>query len=399
VERPFKIDRSQLYHFPWTLTDNPGGWIEVTDICNMKCPGCFRHTLSGHRSLQELKEEVIQLSHMTNCSRISIAGGEPLLYPDILEMVAFISGRKLKPIILSNGELLTEPLVKELRRAGLHQFYFHVDSNQNRKDWQNGSELNLNELRQHYADLVNSSSRIKCGFLTTVTRSSLGSIPDVLDWFYKHPGKVIHMAFIAFRAIPIRPEYVYRVNGREIDPGILPNTSRQTDQIDITTEDMYAVIRRRFPNLRPSAYLGGTGCKDSYKFLIINSIGSRQGLFGSVGARTIALQQKFTHLLSSHYSDTVPRTGREIFMLAPFDSKVRKALLEYIRRTFRHPGMLFQKVGVQSLVLQQPFEFINGNMNLCDGCINMMIHQGQLIHSCQLDEYRMMGGELSISLN
>ena len=56
-----ELNRKHLYEFPWTKKDNPGGWIEVTDICNMECPGCFRHTMSGHRSLDDIKKEVIRL--------------------------------------------------------------------------------------------------------------------------------------------------------------------------------------------------------------------------------------------------------------------------------------------------------------------------------------------------
>ena len=365
----------------------------------MECPGCFRHTLSGHRSLDDMKKEVIRLKELTNCSRISIAGGEPLLYPHIVELVRFISSMRLKPIILTNGELLTVELINDLRKAGLYQFYFHVDSNQNRKAWLHKSELELNTLRQYYIDLVNAHSRIKSGFLTTVSRTSLDSINDILQWFYKNPGKVIHMAFIAFRGIPLLNEYRYLVNGKETDPAVLPNTIDQMDQIDITIKEMYAIIKQQFPRLAPSAYLKGTTSPDTYKFLIINSISSNDELYGSIGPKVVRLQQRISHLLSSSYSDTLPRTGREVFFMSFIDKEVRRALARYLRAILVKPVKLFRRMAVQGLVLQQPFEIINGKMNLCDGCINMMIFNDELINSCRLDEYRMLGGELTLMKN
>ena len=50
-----------LYRFPWSKTDNPGAWIEVTDECDLDCPGCYRHRLEGHRPLDELKQDVLAL--------------------------------------------------------------------------------------------------------------------------------------------------------------------------------------------------------------------------------------------------------------------------------------------------------------------------------------------------
>lgn len=33
------FNREKLLRFPWSMTDNPGGWVEVTDECDISCPG------------------------------------------------------------------------------------------------------------------------------------------------------------------------------------------------------------------------------------------------------------------------------------------------------------------------------------------------------------------------
>ena len=82
----------------------------------------------------------------TDC--ISIAGGDPLLYPDIISLVKEIKSRGLKPIINTNGKALTRELLKELKKAGVYGFTFHVDSKQGRPgEWKGKNELELNELR------------------------------------------------------------------------------------------------------------------------------------------------------------------------------------------------------------------------------------------------------------
>ena len=52
-------DRKHMYKVPWSTTDNQGGWIEVTDQCDLKCPGCYRKSIENHRPLKIIKKEII----------------------------------------------------------------------------------------------------------------------------------------------------------------------------------------------------------------------------------------------------------------------------------------------------------------------------------------------------
>src|SRR5512143_3185360 len=164
------LKRSELYRLPWSRVDNPGGWIEPTDVCDLACPGCFRRRMTGHRPLAEIEAEIVELSSLVNSDRIAIGGGEPLLYPQIDELVAFVARRGLKPMILSNGTHLTVERARELKAAGLHTLYLHVDSGQARPGWKGISEAAMNPLRQRYADLLAEVGGIPCGFNVTVTR-------------------------------------------------------------------------------------------------------------------------------------------------------------------------------------------------------------------------------------
>lgn len=64
---------------PWTIHDNPGGWVEITYKCNLFCLGSFRHRLEGHRKLEDVKKDILLCQNLTNCVRMAVAGGEPLL--------------------------------------------------------------------------------------------------------------------------------------------------------------------------------------------------------------------------------------------------------------------------------------------------------------------------------
>lgn len=393
-----KLERERLYRFPWSKTDNPGAWVEVTDECNLVCPGCFRHRLEGHRPLAEVKQDILECQKRLNCDRIAISGGEPLLYPDIIEVVEFITRHGMKPMLLTNGELLTKELAGQFKTAGLKQVYFHVDSGQRRPGWEGKTEGELNELRQKFADVLRSVGGIQCGYNVTVFRSTLKDVPDIMEWCRKNIHKVHHLSLIAFRGLPINKDITYFTNTGPVDlSDKIDNISEDSSSINLTTEDIFDIIKHHYPGSYPSAYLNGTAAPESYKFLILLNLGSRSNIYGVVGAKTVEMVQVFHHLFTGRYCAIMnnPRPGKKLFLLSMFDREVRKSFGNFIKDTFRNPLRFFNRIYVQCINLQQPLEVLDGQINLCDGCINLMMHEGKMINSCRLDEYRICGSPLT----
>jgi pyruvate-formate lyase-activating enzyme len=386
-------DRQKMYLFPWTKTNNPGAWIEVTDICNLACPGCFRrNNFEGHRPLAEIQKEIHQCIELTNCSRISISGGEPFLYPEITEVVESITSLGIKCIILSNGEFLTEDLIAEFSKAGLHQFFFHVDSGQNRPGWIHKTESEMNQLRQQYVDMVHRSGKIQSGFNMTIRHSNLHEVPDIVRWYRANIDRVSHLSLIAFRGVPKGLANLLHAGGQKIDPGTLPDAIEPEEEINITSVDILEKLRAELDYMYPSAYLKGTTKPETFKLITVNNIGSRKQIYGAVGEKTMKMYQEFYLKFFHKYDSNVPQFGKLIFFMALFDKEIRKALKNFSKAVAKNPSRLFEKIFVQSLVIQQPFEVIDGELNLCDGCMNLMPFKGEMINSCRLDEYRLLGG-------
>ena len=392
------INREKLYRFPWSKTDNPGGWIEVTDICDLHCPGCYRHQIEGHRKIETIKNEIDDLVKLTNCDSIAIAGGEPLGYPDLNEVIRYISAKKIKPMVYTNGVLLTSEMVTDLKKAGLSKIHFHIDSAQERPGWSGKDETGLNELRKHYADMLYKTRTIQCGYHITVTRSNIRFIPDVLKWGMSNIDRVHHISFLAFRAICKNPAYYLVANGKFIDPEEAYTGNPEPDDVSITTEEMYNYILSVNQDLRPAAYLNGTTVHETNKFLIIVNAGSKTNHYGVVGSKTLETAQVFYHLFKGRYFAFLenPRPGKKLFLLSLLDNEVRGSFINYLKVSLKNPLRFFDRLYLQSIHLQQPIEQIGDTINLCDDCVNMMVYKGRLVNSCRLDEYRMFGGPINI---
>ena len=175
------LDKGQLYRLPWSMNDNPIAWLEVTDICNIYCEGCYRQHMTGHKPLEQVKEEILFFKKWRNPDNVSIAGGEPLIHPQILDIVAFIREQGIKPVILTNGVALTPEYLAELKKAGLAGFTMHVDSHQSRPKWKGKTEAGLNELRQYLTDMVVPVKGVYLVFNATVYPSTYHEIPDILN--------------------------------------------------------------------------------------------------------------------------------------------------------------------------------------------------------------------------
>jgi pyruvate-formate lyase-activating enzyme len=391
------IDRRKLYRFPWSKSDNAGGWVEVTDECTFSCPGCYRQKIEGHRPLDAVKQDILDCRKMTNCDGMAIAGGEPLIYPQIIDVVEFMSKLKIKPTLLSNGEKLTPALAKELKKAGLGKIHLHIDSAQKRPGWEERTEVELNELRQYYADLLWKTGRIQCGFHVTVFRKTLPYLPEITEWCKKNIQKVQHISFIAFRTLPLTGDIEYFAGGQKIDLGAIGYVPQDPEEITITAQEMLERIKDRAIDFEPAAYLNGSANVETFKYLTAIYVGSPQMIYGVLGAKTVELVQVFYHFFKGRYLSFLrsPVVGKKLFFLAMFDPQLRRTLKNYVRACLRNPLHLVAKIQSQSIHLHQPNELLGGQVNLCDSCLNMMAYQGKLINSCRLDEYRMFGTALT----
>lgn len=394
------LEKRDLYRFPWSMNDNPIAWLEVTDICDLHCEGCYRQRLEGHKPLEEIKEEIRFFKRWRNPDNVSIAGGEPLLHPEILDIVAFIAENGIKPIMLTNGVTLTPELLKELKLAGLVGFTMHIDSHQGRPGWRGKDEGEHNALRQHYADMVAAEGGLIIVFNSTVYPSTFHQIPDVVRWGQQNIDRVQGLVFITYRTLDTDKSVALDGEGRAVDASRLGYSSEGFDETFVTSPEVYQIIKDGFPEYEPSGYLGGTLRHDSFKWLTGAVMGSRHGWYGSIGQKTMEVGQTGHHLFRGTYLAYLSRARVSplIFLMSPWDRTVAGAARHWLRDVWRHPGILFEGVRVQTIgIIQAPDIQASGRADMCDSCPDMTVWEGRLINSCRMDEYRMFGDLLSVA--
>jgi MoaA/NifB/PqqE/SkfB family radical SAM enzyme len=91
----------------------------VTSKCPCKCWHCSfsGRDKANELSLEELKRAVSDVQDL-GASVIGLTGGEPLLRPDLEEIISCIGERSM-PLLFTTGLELTQEKARELKRAGL----------------------------------------------------------------------------------------------------------------------------------------------------------------------------------------------------------------------------------------------------------------------------------------
>ncbi|MFA6242006.1 MAG: radical SAM protein [Candidatus Hydrogenedentales bacterium] len=112
-----------------TLTKRGVLWLGQT--CNQRCYFCYflnrisdaHHPEHPFMSLEKAKEICKQLRYFYGNTSIDIQGGEPTIYPDILELIRYCREIGLYPTLITNGLQLAKPgVLEQFRDAGVRDF-------------------------------------------------------------------------------------------------------------------------------------------------------------------------------------------------------------------------------------------------------------------------------------
>ncbi|MCR4399510.1 MAG: putative heme d1 biosynthesis radical SAM protein NirJ2 [Syntrophomonadaceae bacterium] len=101
-----------------------------TNQCNMFCDHCYRD--AGARLQEELStgeaRELIRQIRRAGFVVMIFSGGEPLMRPDLFELGEYARRQGLRPVLGTNGTLITPEAARELKRAGFAAAGVSLDS-------------------------------------------------------------------------------------------------------------------------------------------------------------------------------------------------------------------------------------------------------------------------------
>lgn len=245
--------------------------FEVTDSCTCYCKHCdhggprddsqLMPPAAYRRYVEELRPCVVQVS-----------GGEPLLRPDVAEIVRNIKydGRLPYTILVSNWSLMTEELYLELHEAGIDQFSVSLDFPDERHDVFRGYP----GLYSHLSDLIPRCARH--GFDDIVLNSCITSenVAEINAMADKAREWGVNMCYSAYSPRRTGCRDYFLNSALQIE-----TLNRELDRVEARRDSTNWIVNSPTTLAATREYFangGRPGCKAGLRFLVVTARGELQ---------------------------------------------------------------------------------------------------------------------------
>jgi MoaA/NifB/PqqE/SkfB family radical SAM enzyme len=146
--------------------------IIPTRRCNLSCTYCNEYDrVSNPVPLDEMRLRIDRLAEL-GTGIITLSGGEPLLHPNVAELIRHIRHRGAVATLITNGYLLTRAVITSLNAAGLDSMQISIDN------------VNPDEVSKKSLKVLDRKLRLlaeRAAFEVTVNAVLGGGIPNPED--------------------------------------------------------------------------------------------------------------------------------------------------------------------------------------------------------------------------
>ncbi|SFR85066.1 pseudo-rSAM protein/SPASM domain protein [Halomicrobium zhouii] len=154
----------------------------LTKQCNLYCTHCYAsadtETAPGELSTREGKALLDDLADY-GAPVVLFSGGEPLVRDDLEELIAYAADQGLRPVLSTNGTLITEERAEALRDAGLQYAGVSVDGLPERNDAFRGKEGAFDAAVRGIEHCLDAG--LKTGLRYTITDHNAADLEGVVD--------------------------------------------------------------------------------------------------------------------------------------------------------------------------------------------------------------------------
>lgn len=157
--------------------------LEPLFACNLACAGCGKIQQPPHLLKQRMPvEQAIAAIEECGAPMVSIAGGEPLMHPEIDTMVNELVARKKFVFLCTNAVLLRKRLARlDFRPSKYFAFAVHVDGLRARHDASVEKEGVFDEMVEAVRELKRRGFRVTTN-TTVFNTDTPQSVIEVLDY-------------------------------------------------------------------------------------------------------------------------------------------------------------------------------------------------------------------------
>lgn len=245
--------------------------ISITNKCNFSCKMCQRFDLNvklDHMPLADFKKI---LKNIGGAKHVILTGwGEPLLHPDLFEMIKLCKDKGLDVRFTSNGDLLTDEKIEKFIDYGLDAITFSVDAiNVNDDQFGHPIKEQLNKIKTFIKKVKAKKGKTEVYLQSTYHKGKEQDLFDVVEF-----GKEANVNRVRFSRLDIRfhdferPSYKDEKNLIKKIEKMLKGTSIGIDFLPHVASD--GLAKFVFKLTHPFLHRFGKYCLRTYNDIYIN---------------------------------------------------------------------------------------------------------------------------------
>lgn len=92
-------------------------WLNITNVCNLKCMHCYNPEINEKPGFIDFSfvKKIVQEAHEMKVKSIILTGGEPLLHPQLADIVSYIKENSSLLIkLITNGTILNKTILGQI---------------------------------------------------------------------------------------------------------------------------------------------------------------------------------------------------------------------------------------------------------------------------------------------
>jgi radical SAM protein with 4Fe4S-binding SPASM domain len=148
----------------------------ITRACNLKCVHCYNDSGVG-KPCNELSTEEAKMG----VPSVLFSGGEPLMRPDLFELIEYTRTKGLRAVISTNGTLITENVAGRIKQQGVSYVGISLDGVGDINDKFRGVPGSFDKAM---AGIKNcQAAGVRVGLRLTLTKRNIEDLEKLFDLF------------------------------------------------------------------------------------------------------------------------------------------------------------------------------------------------------------------------
>ncbi len=161
--------------------------IEFNSVCNFRCVYCYAAENGGRRNELTPEEfwDVITQAKELGARKMIVLGGEPMLYPPILEMIRYIRDLDMDVELFTNGTNITREMARTLYDLGVRVVLKMNTFEEKIQDMLSGRKGAYAQIHEAFNNLKQAgypSADRFMGISTVVCQQNIDELPKMWEW-------------------------------------------------------------------------------------------------------------------------------------------------------------------------------------------------------------------------